>query len=170
MSAKWRMVLWLTLMMLLLAAVTLTFVLVMNGSVIANPASRLVKTVADCADAVEFDHGVFEWDEMKEYSRGVYCTYYDAGGTYLRGAMPFAEAVALPLQTGAVRPYSADGKDWLVYDSYVDMTITGFWVRGVISADAAAGPRILGELNRVRRGGGGSGNRTAYKEIILLTV
>ena len=46
------MVLWLTLMMLLLAAVTLTFVLVMNGSVIANPASRLVKTVADCADAV----------------------------------------------------------------------------------------------------------------------
>ena len=140
MSAKWRMVLWLTLMMLLLAAVTLTFVLVMNGSVIANPASRLVKTVADCADAVEFDHGVFEWDEMKEYTRGVYCTYYDAEGTYLRGAMPFAEAVALPLQTGAVRPYSADGKDWLVYDSYVDMTITGFWVRGVISADAAAGP------------------------------
>ena len=140
MSAKWRMVLWLTLMMLLLAAVTLTFVLVMNGSVIANPASRLVKTVADCADAVEFDHGVFEWDEMKEYKHGVYCTYYDAEGTYLRGAMPFAEAVALPLQTGAVRPYSADGKDWLVYDSYVDMTITGFWVRGVISADAAAGP------------------------------
>ena len=81
MSAKWRMVLWLTLMMLLLAAVTLTFVLVMNGSVIANPASRLVKTVADCADAVEFDHGVFEWDDMKEYKHGVYCTYYDAGGT-----------------------------------------------------------------------------------------
>lgn len=39
-----------------------------------------------------------------------------------------------------MRPYSADGKDWLVYDSYVDMTITGLWVRGVISADAAAGP------------------------------
>ena len=140
MSAKWRMVLWLTLMMLLLAAVTLTFVLVMNGSVIANPASRLVKTVADCADAVEFDHGVFEWDEMKEYTRGVYCTYYDAEGTYLRGAVPFAEPLELPLQTSSVRPVSAGGKDWLVYDSYVDMTITGFWVRGVISADAAAGP------------------------------
>ena len=140
MSAKWRMVLWLTLMMLLLAAVTLTFVLVMNGSVIANPASRLVKTVADCADAVEFDHGVFEWDEMKEYTRGVYCTYYDAEGTYLRGAVPFAEPLELPLQTGSVRPVTAGGKDWLVYDSHVDMSITGFWVRGVISADAAAGP------------------------------
>ena len=37
-------------------------------------------------------------------------------------------------------------------------------------ADAAVGTCILGELNRVRRGGGGSGDRTAYKEIILLTV
>ena len=119
MSAKWRMVLWFTLMMLLLA---------------------VVKEVSKRADDIEFDNGTFDWDDMKEYKHGVYCTYYDAGGTYLRGAMPFAEAVALPLQTGAVRPYSADGKDWLVYDSYVDMTITGLWVRGVISADAAAGP------------------------------
>ena len=140
MSAKWRMVLWFTLMMLLLAGVTLTFVLVMNGSVIANPTSQVVKEVSRRADDIEFDNGTFDWDDMKEYKHGVYCTYYDAGGTYLRGAMPFAEAVALPLQTGAVRPYSADGKDWLVYDSYVDMTITGLWVRGVISADAAAGP------------------------------
>ena len=42
MSAKWRMVLWFTLMMLLLAGVTLTFVLVMNGSVIANPTSQVI--------------------------------------------------------------------------------------------------------------------------------
>ena len=42
MSAKWRMVLWFTLMMLLLAGVTLTFVLVMSGSVIANPTSQVV--------------------------------------------------------------------------------------------------------------------------------
>ena len=140
MSAKWRMVLWFTLMMLLLAGVTLTFVLVMNGSVIANPTSQVVREVSRRADDIEFDNGTFDWDDMKEYKHGVYCTYYDAGGTYLRGAMPFAEAVALPLQTGAVRPYSADGKNWLVYDSYVDMTITGLWVRGVFSADAAAGP------------------------------
>ena len=110
MSAKWRMVLWFTLMMLLLAGVTLTFVLVMNGSVIANPTSQVVKEVSRRADDIEFDNGTFDWDDMKEYKHGVYCTYYDTGGTYLRGAMPFAEAVALPLQTGAVRPYSADGR------------------------------------------------------------
>ena len=140
MSAKWRMVLWFTLMMLLLAGVTLTFVLVMNGSVVANPSSRLVKTVAKCADHVEFDNGSFDWDELKEYKHGVYCTYYDAQETYLRGATPFADRLDLPLETGAVRPYRADGKDWLVYDSYVDMAVTGIWVRGVISADASAGP------------------------------
>lgn len=140
MSAKWRMVLWFTLMMLLLAGVTLTFVLVMNGSVIANPASQVVKVVSNRADKVEFDNGTFDWDDMKEYKRGVFCSYYDAGGTYLRGAVPYEEAVALPLQTGAVRALSADGKDWLVYDSYVDMHFTGLWVRGVISADASTGP------------------------------
>ena len=46
MSAKWRMVLGFTLMMLLLAGVTLTFVLVMNGSVIANPTSQVFKEVS----------------------------------------------------------------------------------------------------------------------------
>ena len=157
MSAKWRMVLWFTLMMLLLAGVTLTFVLVMNGSVIANPTSQVVREVSRRADDIEFDNGTFDWDDMKEYKHGVYCTYYDAGGTYLRGAMPFAEAVALPLQTGAVRPYSADGKDWLVYDSYVDMTITGLWVRGVISADAAAGPgRVILPAHMVAAAGAAS--------------
>ena len=87
MSAKWRMVLWFTLMMLLLAGVTLTFVLVMNGSVIANPTSQVVREVSRRADDIEFDNGTFDWDDMKEYKHGVYCTYYDAGGTYLRGAM-----------------------------------------------------------------------------------
>ena len=109
MSAKWRMVLWFTLMMLLLAGVTLTFVLVMNGSVIANPTSQVVKEVSRRADDIEFDNGTFDWDDMKEYKHGVYCTYYDAGGTYLRGAMPFAEAVALPLQTCLL--YTSDAAD-----------------------------------------------------------
>lgn len=110
MSAKWRMVLWFTLMMLLLAGVTLTFVLVMNGSVIANPTSQVVKEVSRRADDIEFDNGTFDWDDMKEYKHGVYCTYYDAGGTYLRGAMPFAEAVALPLQTARCAPTPRTGR------------------------------------------------------------
>ena len=140
MSAKWRMVLWFTLMMLLLAGVTLTFVLVMNGSVIADPSSRLVRTVARCADDVEFERGAFDWDDLKEYTRGVYCTYYDVQGAYLRGAVPFAESIDLPLETGAVRPCTAGGRDWLVYDRYVDLSLTGLWIRGIISADASAGP------------------------------
>ena len=70
------MVLWFTLMMLLLAGVTLSFVLVMNGSVIANPTSQVVKEVSRRADDIEFDNGTFDWDDMKEYKHGVYCTYY----------------------------------------------------------------------------------------------
>lgn len=140
MSAKWRMVLWFTLMMLLLAGVTITFVLVMNGSVIANPASQVVKVVSRRADKVEFDNGSFDWDDMKEYRHGVYCTYYDADGSYLRGAVPFDTPVDLPLERGTVRTFTAEEQSWLVYDSFVDMHFTGLWVRGIISADAEAGP------------------------------
>lgn len=140
MSAKWRMVLWFTLMMLLLAGVTLTFVLVMNGAVIANPSGQLVKVVSRRADKIEFDDGSFDWDDMKEYKRGVYCSYYDETGERLRGAVPFEGGVALPFEAGVVRPYAAVGQNWLVYDSFVDMNITGLWVRGVISAEESAGP------------------------------
>lgn len=140
MSAKWRMVLWFTLMMLVLAGVTLTFVLVMNGSVIANPASQVVKVVSKRADKMEYDNGEFDTHEMKEYKRSVYCSYYNENGERVRGAVPFEGGVDLPFLAGEVRSYTAEDHDWLVYDSYVDESAAGLWIRGVISADAAAGP------------------------------
>ena len=141
MSAKWRMVLWFTLMMLLLAAVTLTFVLVMNGSVISNPSGQLVKVTEKCADNVEFDHGDFEWEDMDTYRRSVYITYYDSDGDRMRGAMPFADDLDLPLEAGNVRAFEdSTGADWLVYDEYVDIMDVGVWVRGVISSEESSGP------------------------------
>lgn len=62
------------------------------------------------------------------------------GGRISAAPCPFGGGGRAAASDGRGAPYSADGKDWLVYDSYVDMTITGLWVRGVISADAAAGP------------------------------
>ena len=74
MSAKLRITAWITLMMLLLAALTLVFVLVVNHNAITDdPAGRLVKVVQKNVDDVEFDRGKFEWDDLSMYSRGVYC-------------------------------------------------------------------------------------------------
>ena len=89
MSAKLRITAWITLMMLLLAALTLVFVLVVNHNAITDdPAGRLVKVVQKNVDDVEFDRGKFEWDDLSMYSRGVYCMFYDTDGEFIRGAKP----------------------------------------------------------------------------------
>ena len=58
MSVKLRMTLWITLMVLLLAAMVLVFVFVINANTVTDdPAGRLVKVVMKNADRLEFDHG-----------------------------------------------------------------------------------------------------------------
>ena len=79
MSVKLRMTLWITLMVLLLAAMVLVFVFVINANTVTDdPAGRLVKVVMKNADRLEFDHGRFEWDDVDAYRRGVYTTFYAA--------------------------------------------------------------------------------------------
>ena len=64
MSVKFRITAWITLMMLLLAAMTLIFVLVINHNTVTDdPAGRLVKVVQRNVKDVEFDRGKFEWDD-----------------------------------------------------------------------------------------------------------
>lgn len=139
-SVKMRMTLWFTLMVLLMAAMVLVFVLVINANAITDdPAGRLVKVVLKNAGDVEFDHGRFEWDDLDAYKSGVYCNFYDTEQNLLMGAMPEKIDVALPLMANKVRSHIIDGQEYFVYDSYVDMDITGLWIRGVISSDDHSG-------------------------------
>ena len=87
MSAKVRLALWVTFMVLLVSVMVLVFVLVINRhSLPEDPAEYLVDFVTDNANEVEFDRGTFEWDELSLYRRGAYCAYYDADGNLLRAA------------------------------------------------------------------------------------
>lgn len=140
MSAKLRITAWITLMMLLLAALTLVFVLVVNHNAITDdPAGRLVKVVQKNVDDVEFDRGKFEWDDLSMYSRGVYCMFYGKDGVFIHGAQPEDFDVNTPLVLDVVRTVDIGGEDYYLYDSYVDMDVTGIWVRGIISAEDRSG-------------------------------
>lgn len=141
MSIKIRITAWITLMMLLLAAMTLVFVLVVNHNAITDdPAGRLVKVVQGNVKDVEFDRGKFEWDDLSMYSGGVYCMFYDAGGAVLNGVQPQDLTPDTDFTPNVVRTVSgSDGRNYYVYDSYVDMDVTGLWVRGMISADDRSG-------------------------------
>ena len=140
MSAKLRVTLWITLMVVLLAAMVLVFVLVINGaSVTDDPAGRLVKVVLKNADNVEFDKGRFEWDDLDFYKRGVYCSVYDETGKLLCGAAHDKWDVDLPLEANVIRTVRAGDEELYVYDTMVDMDVTDIWVRGVISTEDTSG-------------------------------
>lgn len=139
-SVKMRMTLWFTLMVLLMAAMVLAFVLVINANAITDdPAGRLVKVVLKNAGDVEFDRGRFEWDDLDAYKRGVYCDFYDEDGKLLMGAMPEELNCNLPLEANIVRSQVINGEEYFIYDTYVDMDVTGIWIRGLVSATDRSG-------------------------------
>ena len=139
-SVKMRMTLWFTLMVLLMAAMVLVFVLVINANTITDdPAGRLVKVVLSNAGDVEFDQGRFEWDDLDVYKRGVYCNFYNERGELLMGAMPEEIDISLPLENNVMRSQFTGDREFYVYDCYVDMDITGLWIRGVIDSQDESG-------------------------------
>ena len=140
MSIKVRITAWITLMVLLLAAMTLVFVLVINHNAITDdPAGRLINVVQGNAKDVEFDRGKFEWDDLSMYSGGVYSQFYSTDGALLHGAVPEDFTPELEFSPNIVRTVSSGDKNYYIYDSYVDMDVTGLWVRGIISADDRSG-------------------------------
>jgi signal transduction histidine kinase len=139
-SVKSRMSLWFTLMVLLMAAMVLVFVLVINANAITDdPAGRLVKVVQRNADRVEFDNGRVEWDDLKAYSRGVYCEIFDEDGNVCFGAWPENVDIELPFKSNVIRSQVVDGEEYLLYDCYVDMEFTGIWIRGMIASSDRSG-------------------------------
>lgn len=139
MSAKLRLTAWFTLMMLLLCAATLTFVFVINGSAVADdPQSQLIARVDKNARKVEFEDGRFEWEDLKFYRQGVSCWVCDETGAYLQGVRPEGLPELMP-ENGALRTVSGEDGQFYMYDVYVDMDVTGLWIRGVISTESRSG-------------------------------
>lgn len=139
MSAKLRLTAWFTLMMLLLCAATLTFVFVINGSAVADdPQSQLIARVDKNARKVEFEDGRFEWEDLKFYRQGVSCWVCDETGAYLQGVRPEGLPELTP-ENGALRTVSGEDGQFYMYDVYVDMDVTGLWIRGVISTESRSG-------------------------------
>ena len=141
MSAKLRLALWVTFMVLLVSVMVLVFVLVINRhSLPEDPASYLVEVVLDNANDVEYDRGKFEWNEMSVYKRGVYCSFYNTNGELLLSAdkedMDFSGE---PFIANKIRTVRSGGKEFYLYDYYVDMEVSGLWIRGVVLTDSHQG-------------------------------
>ena len=128
-------------MVLLVSVMVLVFVLVINRhSLPEDPASYLVDVVIDNANDVEFDRGTFEWDDLSVYKRGVYCSFYNTNGDLLLSAdkedMDFS---GVPFMANKIRTVRSGDKEYYLYDHYVDMEVSGLWIRGVVRTDSRQG-------------------------------
>ena len=128
-------------MVLLVSVMVLVFVLVINRhSLPEDPASYLVEVVLDNANDVEYDRGKFEWNEMSVYKRGVYCSFYNTNGDLLLSAdkedMDFSGE---PFKANKIRTVRSGDKEFYLYDYYVDMEVSGLWIRGVVLTDSHQG-------------------------------
>ena len=117
MSAKLRLALWVTFMVLLVSVMVLVFVLVINRhSLPEDPAAYLVDVVIDNANDVEFDRGTFEWDDLSVYKRGVYCSFYNNNGELLLSAdkedMDFSSE---PFVANQIRTVESGGREFYLY-------------------------------------------------------
>lgn len=140
MSAKLRLTLWFALMVFILAAMVLVFVLVINSASISDdPAERLVKIVLKNANDVEYDNGRFEWDDLRPHKRGVYCSFYRDDGELLLSACPEDLKISLPFEQNVMRSVDIGGQEHYLYDKYVDMSVGGLWIRGIVSAADRSG-------------------------------
>ena len=139
-SAKVRITLWFAVMMLIIDALVLTFIMVINGSVVTrSPEAVLVKELNANVDRVRFDNQRFRFDKLDYYSRGVYTILYDADGNVMRGAPPAEFTADVPLQDDAVRLVNCGADDYYVYDVNLDMTVGSVWLRGVIADEVTGG-------------------------------
>ena len=140
MSAKIRITLWFAVMMFIIDALVLTFIMVINGSVVTrDPQSVLVKELNANVDRVRFDNQRFRFDKLDYCSRGVYTILYDAEGNVMRGAPPAEFTADVPLQDDAVRLVQCGAEDYYVYDVNLDMTVGSVWLRGVIANEVTGG-------------------------------
>lgn len=141
MSAKFRLTLWLTLMVLLLAAAVLVFVILINNtSTLDDPAERLVRIVLSNAEEADFEDGSLELEDLDSYRRGVYCAYYGEDGELLLSAMPEGvETDAIPFKANVLRTVTLADGEYFLYDVHADAGEQTVWVRGLVSTGDTSG-------------------------------
>lgn len=136
MSAKFKLVLWYGVAMLMLMAFTLVVIFVINDAAITgDPQGSLVAVVGDNADGLEWENGNYNWHRLDTYKHGVYTVVYDAEGNIMRGAEPSGIKVTLPFEKDHIRSFFVDGEEFYVYDMYTEVGKAGMWVRGIISGE-----------------------------------
>ena len=136
-SIQWRVTLWFTLLMTLLAAVGLAFLFFVGGqSALAATQNRMAEMAETARSEIGLDSSGFVFDSDLEYFRdGVYLSVYDAAGLPLYGAVPRLFDNTVVFADSQLRELTDAGGRWYVYDISLAVDESQVWVRTVAAVD-----------------------------------
>ncbi len=115
MSIKWKMTLWYTILMVVLAALILFFMLYITSSVAENSAERILKNMVNKnQNEIWYRNGRLMTFNFDHYDDGAYSQVYDKQGTLLEGFDPWELDTASYLtDEGFCKVETADGPLYL---------------------------------------------------------
>lgn len=136
-SIQWRVTLWFTLLMTLLAAVGLAFLFFVGGqAALAATQNRMAEMAETARSEIGLDSSGFVFDSDLEYFRdGVYLSVYDAAGLPLYGAVPRLFDNTVVFADSQLRELTDAGGRWYVYDISFAVDESQVWVRTVAAVD-----------------------------------
>ncbi|MCC8183021.1 MAG: HAMP domain-containing protein [Clostridiales bacterium] len=134
-SIKLRVTLWITALMVLVAAAALALLFVVGREMMAQSLREtLMEAVEENGAALAAIEGELDTGDVDSFDRGVYLMVYDGEGYPIHGRMPLGYADELAFRDGVLQRVD----EWYLYDTLFE--VDGFgqvWVRGVISGEEA---------------------------------
>ena len=158
-SLQWKLTLWFSAALVLMAVLTFIVVFFVSHSVLQKQLrTELIHTVEDNVDEVEFyrsiaqmnqdgdtDHyirygvGYLEIDDdFLDQVNGMTTALYHENGSLLYGENPIAAAGMLAFEDGVCRTVRVRGETWYIFDRRLEQnTLRDLWLRGAVPGKCA---------------------------------
>ncbi len=140
-SAKLKLTLWTTSLMLSMAGILMTLMFSLSENIVLSSSkTQLSKIVSNNAEELEFDDGKLDLDDIDFFKEGVYTLIYTQEGELVSGSFPEYFITVPPFNDKQVSEITVDNTLYYIYDmlSPVEDYAHPMWVRGVIAVDAVA--------------------------------
>lgn len=141
-SVKWKLSIWITILMLVLVAGMLVVLMSATSSVLTNSAYEQLETTlrSNLAGISRAENGSLVFADYFSFTRsGVYTLVYSQQGALLAGQPPLNAPDDEPFENGLLRPVDSGDETYYVMDFYLRFSWEdGVWVRGVMQAPEAS--------------------------------
>ncbi len=140
-SAKIRLTLFTTVLMLLMAGVLIGLMFSISDDIVsANSISQLTEVVGDNFNELEYDDGKLDLDDVDFFKKGVYTLLYSQEGEHIAGDFPEDDVSTQPFKDQETTEFTVDGTLYYIYDRLapVEDSRSLVWMRGIIAVDEVA--------------------------------